>query len=104
MDDLAYRAFFERPTHTYHRRYEALRSVFVDQRPQNEVAQEFGFTYDSMRQLVREFRRSFDTKGDSIESPFFGRSMPDVHLLNINSLLILLWPIVGNLFSLRRRH
>jgi len=70
MDDTAYRGFFEHPTQTYHRRYEALRAVFVDQRSQKEAAQAFGFTYDSMRQLVREFRQGCDAE-DQSESPFF---------------------------------
>ena len=56
MDDTAYREFFKQPTQTYHHRYEALRAVFVDQRSQKEVAEEFGFTYGSMRQLVFYFR------------------------------------------------
>ncbi len=59
MDDTAYRVFFEQPTQTYHHRYEALRAVFVDQRSQKEVAEEFGFTYGSMRQLVFEFRQYY---------------------------------------------
>jgi transposase-like protein len=70
MDDTAYRTFFERPTQTYHRRYEALRAVFVEGQSQKEVAQAFGFTYDSMRQLVREFRQGCDAENKS-ESPFF---------------------------------
>jgi DNA-directed RNA polymerase specialized sigma24 family protein len=75
MDDTAYREFFEQPTQTYHRRYEALRAVFVDQRSQKEVAQVFGFSYDSMRQLVREFRQRCDMENESNESPFFATSM-----------------------------
>lgn len=71
MDDTAYRRFFEQPTQTYHRRYEALRAVFVEERSQKEVAQEFGFTYDSMRQMVREFRQRCDSNDDEAASPFF---------------------------------
>ncbi len=78
MDDTAYREFFEQPTQTYHRRYEALRAVFVDQRSQKEVAEEFGFTYGSMRQLVFEFRQYCDTQDEPTESPFFEMSMLDV--------------------------
>ena len=76
MDDTAYREFFQQPTQTYHRRYEALRAVFVDGRSQKEVAQAFGFSYDSMRQLVREFRRYWDADRKT-EDPFFGTSMSD---------------------------
>lgn len=77
MDDTAYREFFEQPTHTYHRRYEALRAVFVDQRSQKEVADEFQFTYGSMRQLVREFRLACHTENERPNSPFFEMSMSD---------------------------
>ena len=56
MDDSACQAFFTQPTQTYHRRYEALRAVFVEGRSQKEVAEEFGFTYSSMRQLMFDFR------------------------------------------------
>ncbi len=78
MDGTAYRKFFEQPTQTYHRRYEALRAVFVDQRSQKEVAEEFGFTYGSMRQLVFEFRQDCDRQHEPTESPFFEMSMSDV--------------------------
>lgn len=74
MDDTARQAFFTEPTQTYHRRYEALRAVFVDGRAQKDVAAEFGFTYGSMRQLVFDFRRSCDAADDAIESPFFETS------------------------------
>ena len=77
MDDTAYREFFELPTQTYHRRYEALRAVFVDQRSQKEVADEFQFTYGSLRQLVREFRRACHTENERTDSPFFEMSMLD---------------------------
>lgn len=73
MDDAAYREFFQQPTQTYHRRYEALRAVFVDQRSQKDVAEEFGYTYDSMRQLVREFRLYCDGEPRP-EDPFFETS------------------------------
>ena len=71
MDDKARQTFFTQPTQTYHRRYEALRAVFVDGRSQKDVAAEFGFTYGSMRQLVFDFRRSCSGADDAGESPFF---------------------------------
>ena len=71
MDDTAYQAFFTQPTQTYHCRYEALRAVFVEGRSQKDVAEEFGFTYGSMRQLVFEFRQHCDAADEATESPFF---------------------------------
>lgn len=42
MKDTFCRRFFLAPKQTLHRRYEALRAVFVDQQPQLEVAKRFG--------------------------------------------------------------
>jgi hypothetical protein len=57
MDDTRCRQFFlEADSTTYHRQYEALRAVFVEGLPQNEVAERYGFTHGSMRQLVHGFR------------------------------------------------
>lgn len=71
MDDSACRRFFTQPSRTYHRQYEALRAVFVDDRKQKEVAEEFGFTYGTMRQLVFGFRQLIDGQAEPAESPFF---------------------------------
>ena len=77
MDDSACQEYFTQPTQTYHRRYEALRAVFVEGRSQKEVANEFGLTYGAMRQLVFEFRHSCADRDESTESPFFEMFNPD---------------------------
>jgi transposase len=69
MDDLRCREFFAQPTQPYHRQYEALRAVFMEGHSQKEVADRFGYTYDSMRQLVRGFRQQ-DHK-TLASAPFF---------------------------------
>jgi hypothetical protein len=56
MKDTLCCRFFLEPNQTLHRRYEALRAVFVDQQPQREVAQHFGYTYATLRRLVSDFR------------------------------------------------
>jgi hypothetical protein len=56
MKDTFCRRFFLEPQQTLHRRYEALRAVFVDQQPQMEVAKRFGYTYATLRRLVSDFR------------------------------------------------
>jgi hypothetical protein len=56
MDNRPGHDFFAHPTQTLHRRYEALRAVFLDQRPLTEVAQQFGYRYGSLRNLVAQFR------------------------------------------------
>jgi hypothetical protein len=74
MDDTAVRRFFTHPSHVYHRQYEALRAVIIEDRSQKEVAEEFGFRYHSLRQLVYEFRHSLDATEVATESPFFATS------------------------------
>jgi len=69
MDDLRCREFFSQPTHPYQRQYEALRAVFLEGHSQKEVAERFGYTYNSFRQLVHEFRQQDDRV--SASAPFF---------------------------------
>ena len=77
MNDTRCQQFFldADPT-TYHRRYEALRAVFVDGLPQYEVAARFGFTHGSMRQLVHGFRAAMRSGSPP---PFFKRPSPAGH-------------------------
>ena len=56
MDDTDYLRFFLEPAQTFHRQYEALRAAFVEHRPLDAVAQQFGYSYDALRSLVRDFR------------------------------------------------
>ena len=74
MDDTRCRQFFvDADPATYHRRYEALRAVFVEGLAQNEAAARFGFTHGSMRQLVHEFRVALRSGSPP---PFFKRRGP----------------------------
>ena len=74
MDDTPCRRFFlDADPATYHRRYEALRAVFVEGLPQNEAAARFGFTHGSMRQLVHGFRAALRSGSPP---PFFERRSP----------------------------
>jgi hypothetical protein len=56
MDDTACQSFFLQPVQTLHRQYEALRAVFVARQPLPQVAQQFGYHYGSLRNLVTAFR------------------------------------------------
>ena len=69
MDDTTCRAFFSRPTNPYHRRYEALRAVFLDGRAAKDVAEQFGLTHRSLQQVVYEFRQH--CRNPAAASPFF---------------------------------
>jgi hypothetical protein len=56
MDDSFCHDFFAHPTPTVQRRYEALRAVFLDHRRLTEVAQQFGYRYGTLRNLMTQFR------------------------------------------------
>lgn len=69
MDDTRCRRFFlDADSASYQRQYEALRAVFVDGLPQNDIAENYGYTHGSMRQLVHWFRTAMRS-GSS--PPFF---------------------------------
>jgi hypothetical protein len=72
MDDRRCRDFFLHPTQSLHRRFAALRAVFVDHRPVQEVADEFGYSYGTCRNFVVEFRRQCQDG----HLPPFSRSQP----------------------------
>jgi len=68
MDDTCCHDFFAHPASTFHRRFEALRAFFLDRHPMTEIAQQFGYRYGTLRNLVSEFRAQCRT-GRS--PPFF---------------------------------
>jgi hypothetical protein len=93
MDLARCRQFFlDADSATYHRQYEALRAIFVDRLPQADVADKYGYTHGSMRQLVHQFRAAIRSDNPS---PFFrsrgsvGRctSMPTAHPIHQRPLL-----------------
>ena len=56
MDDSICRRFFVEPEQTSHRRYEALRAIFLEELPLNQVADRFGYRPAALRSLVSRFR------------------------------------------------
>jgi hypothetical protein len=56
MDDTPCQRFFQEPSCTAQRQYEALRAVFLEHSRQKDVAERFGYDYDAFRQLVGQFR------------------------------------------------
>jgi hypothetical protein len=62
------RQFFLEPHQTFHRRYEALRAVFVEGRPPESVAAQFGYELSTLRSIVSRFRA--DRRRGAIP-PFF---------------------------------
>ena len=73
------RFFLDADSATYHRQYEALRAIFVDGLPQNDVADKYGYTHGSMRQLVHQFRTAMRSGSPP---PFFkSQRSADHHML-----------------------
>ena len=56
MDDQPCRDFFLRPRSASHRRYEALRAFFTEERPSAEVAVQFGYKPAAFKVLISQFR------------------------------------------------
>ena len=77
MDDTRCREFFLEPRETYHRQYEALRAFFVESRPLNEIAQQFGYQESSLNVMISNFRRQ--VKAHHLR-PFLFSRRPGGHL------------------------
>jgi len=56
MNDTRCREFFLEPRETYQRQYEALRAFFVEGRPLNEIARQFGYQESSLNVMISNFR------------------------------------------------
>src|SRR5438309_10800000 len=56
VDDSRCLRFFLEPTDTLHRRYEALRAYFVERRPLKEIALQSGYSYNTLRDVIGDFR------------------------------------------------
>jgi len=60
MDAAAYQQFFLEPDDSRHRRYEALRALFVEQHSLKRVAQDYGVSYGALSNWASEFRAQWD--------------------------------------------
>jgi hypothetical protein len=56
MDDSICRRFFLEPDEALHRHYEAMRAVFVERLPLDQVADSFGYRPSALRSMVSRFR------------------------------------------------
>ena len=68
MDDQPCRSFFLEPQAPFHRRYEALRAVFVDGRPPAEIAARYGYKPAAFNVMISRFRGQI--RRDTVP-PFF---------------------------------
>lgn len=74
MDDQPCRSFFLQPQATFHRRYEALRAFFIEKRPPEDVAAQFGYKLAAFKVLISRFRH--DVRGQDAP-PFSSRTAAD---------------------------
>ena len=56
VDDSLCLRFFLEPTDTLHRRSEVLRAFFVERHPLKDIAQRSGYSYNTVRDLIGDFR------------------------------------------------
>ena len=61
--------FFGSPKHLTHKRYEALRSFYIDQISAEKVAKKFGYTLNTFYSITRDFHDAL--KKGSLEEEFF---------------------------------
>ncbi len=60
MDAAAYQQFFLEPDDSWHRRYEALRALFVEEHSLKRVALDYGVSYGTLSNWASEFRAARD--------------------------------------------
>ena len=68
MEGIHTSQFFLEPKETFHRRYEALRAVFVDGEPIDHVAERFGYKLSALRSMASRFRADHRR---GVAPPFF---------------------------------
>lgn len=74
MEGYRDRQFFLEPQQTFHRRYEALRAVFVEGQPLELVAVRFGYKVSTLQAMVSRFRAA---RRCGATPPFFARTAAD---------------------------
>jgi hypothetical protein len=67
MDVQPCRRFFLDPQLTFHRRYEALRAFFVENRPVAEIASRFGYKPTALKLVLDSTRLVFDVSPFAME-------------------------------------
>jgi hypothetical protein len=70
MDGSHASRFFLEPKPTFQRQYEALRAIFVECQPLDQVAVRFGYRSSALRSMVSRFRADCRR---GVTPPFFSR-------------------------------
>jgi hypothetical protein len=76
MDGSLTNRFFLEPKLTFHRQYEALRAIFVEGEPLDQVAERFGYKSSTLRSMACRFRGACRR---GVTPPFFSPTGADVH-------------------------
>ena len=74
MDESHTSRFFLDPKQTFQRRYEALRAVFVEAEPIDQVAGRFGYKPSALRSMASRLRADCRR---GVVPPFFSRTAAD---------------------------
>jgi hypothetical protein len=74
MDGSRTSRFFLEPKQTFQRRYEALRAIFVEGQPLDQVAVRFGYKSSALRSMVSRFRADCRR---GVTTPFFSPTDAD---------------------------
>jgi hypothetical protein len=74
MEGYSDRQFFLEPQQTFHRQYEALRAVFVENQPLEPVAERFGYKVATLQSMISRFRAE---RRRGAAAPFFARTAAD---------------------------
>ena len=76
MDGSHTSRFFLDPQQTFQRQYEALRAIFVEGQPLDQVAARFGYKSSALRSMASRFRA--DCRG-GVTTPYFSPTDADDH-------------------------
>jgi hypothetical protein len=76
MDGSHISQFFLEPKQTFQRQYEALRAVFVDGQPLDQVAQRFGYKRSALKSMACRLRSDYRC---GVSPPFFSPTDADGH-------------------------
>jgi hypothetical protein len=76
MDESHTSRFFLEPKQTFQRRYEALRAVFVEAEPIDQVAGRFGYKPSALRSMASRLRAD---RRRGVTPPFFSPTDADDH-------------------------
>jgi hypothetical protein len=75
MDGSHTSRFFLEPKQTFQRRYEALRAIFLEGQPLDQVAERFGYKSSALRSIASRFRADCRR---GVTTPFFSPTDADV--------------------------